>query len=83
MGHCHDAAFSSNVSVFGSKFTDNTAEIGGTLFVHNSSLHIVGSTYSYNKTSFDGVMIMPSESLVNINTFSENKAEVYAGVIMG
>ena len=78
------AAFS-NVSIFGSKFTDNTAEIGGTLFIHNSSLHIVGSTYSYNKASFDGVMIMPSESLVNINnnTFSENKAEVYAGIIMG
>ena len=34
----------SNVSIVNSKFTDNTAEIGGAIFAHKSSLHVVGST---------------------------------------
>ena len=34
----------SNVSIASSKFTDNTAEVGGAMFAYNSSLHVVGST---------------------------------------
>ena len=73
----------SNVSIVGSKFTDNRAEIGGALFAHNSSLHVVGSTYSYNKASFAGAMIT-SESSININnnSFYGNIAEVIGGVVI-
>ena len=70
----------SNVSVVSSKFTDNTAEIGGALFAYNSSLHVVGNTY--NRAKYGGVMIT-SESSVNIenSSFSGNAAENTAGVM--
>ena len=56
----------SNVSIIGSKFTDNRAKIGGALFAHNSSLPIiVGSTYSCNIASFGGAIIT-SESLIKM-----------------
>ena len=74
----------SNVSIVGSKFTDNTAEMGGALFAqNNSSLHVVGSTYNNNRASFGGVIIT-LESSVNIDnsTFTENTAEVHGGVMM-
>ena len=73
----------SNVSIVGSKFTDNRAEIGGALFAHNSSLHVVGSTYSYNKASFAGAMIT-SESSINIenSNFIENAAMLHGGVMI-
>ena len=72
----------SNISIVSSKFTDNTAEIG-VIFANNSSLHVVGSTYSYNRDSFGGVMIT-SESSVNIDnsTSSDNTAEVKGGVMI-
>ena len=45
------------------------------MFVHNSSLHVAGSTYSYNKASFAGIIIT-SESSINIknSNFIENAA---------
>ena len=59
-----------SLSVVSSKFTD-TAETGGALFAYNSTLHVVGSTYSYNKASLGGV-VTTSESSVEIDnsTFS-------------
>ena len=60
----------SNVFIVDSKFTENT---GGALLAYNSSLHIVGSTCSYNKAEFGGAMIT-SESTVTIkdSIFNEN-----------
>ena len=57
----------SNVLIANSKFTDNTAEIGGALFTHNSSLRVVESTYSYSRA---GAMII-QELLVNTNNSTD------------
>ena len=76
----------SNVSIVSSNFTHNTAEIGGALFAraHNSSLHVVGSTYSYNSVASYGGVVVTSESSVNIDksNFSKNTAEVFGGVMI-
>ena len=73
----------SNVSIVGSKFTDNRAEIGEALFAHSSSLHVVGSTYSYNKASFAGVMITSGTSInIKNSNFIENAAIIHGGVMI-
>ena len=75
----------SNVSIVNSKFTDNTAEIGGVLFAHNSSFYITRSELSNNRANFGGVMVTSGSTVViddRLSTFSENAAEGHGGTII-
>ena len=63
----------------------NTAEIGGALFAHSSSLHIVGSTYSYNRATFGGAIVTSETLVYNIianSSFGNNEAVIYGGVMI-
>ena len=73
----------SKVSIVNSTFTNNRAEIGGVLLAHNSSLHVVGSNYSYNTAANSGGVMGISESTVNItNSNFSNNAAVCGGVMI-
>ena len=74
----------SNISIVNSTFTNNRAGIGGVLLAHNSSLHVVGSNYSYNTAANYGGVMGISESTVNItnSNFSNNAAEDSGGVMV-
>ena len=74
----------SNVSIISSNFVDNRADIGGALVAHNSSIHISTSTFSNNSAIFGGVMVTSgcSVDVINGSIFSENAAELSAGVMM-
>ena len=74
---------SSNVSIDSSKFTHNTAEIGGALFVENSSVYVAGSEFSENTASFGGAMITSKSTVIIDNSiFSRNAAKISGGVMM-
>lgn len=74
----------SNILIVNSTFTNNRAGIGGALFAHNSSLHVVGSNYSYNTAAnFGGVMgIFKSTVNITNSKFSNNAAEDSGGVMV-
>ena len=71
----------SNIAIDNSMFKHNGADVGGAVVAHNSKLHIVKSTYIYNRAVFGGVMVT-SESNITIDnsTFSENSAARLGGV---
>ena len=57
---------SSNVSVISSKFSNNTAERAGAMFIQNSSVHIIPSNFSYNGANISGGVIESLNSSINI-----------------
>ena len=74
---------SSNVSIIGSSFMHNRADIGGALVAHNSSLHIDKSAYSYNTANFGGAMVTSGSTVIIYKSiFTHNSAQVSGGVMV-
>ena len=72
----------SNISIIGSKFMHNRADIGGALVAHNSTLYLARSTYSNNTANFGGVMVTSGSTIdMDNNAFINNVAQS-AGVMV-
>lgn len=74
----------SNVWIIHSKFSHNTAGVGGVLVAHNSKLHVVRSwsTFNYNIAKLGGVLLT-SECVATVDdsSFGNNEAESFGGVM--
>ena len=74
---------SSSVWIEKCTFTDNTGHSGGVLYVHNSKINIVHSTFTGNKARDSGGAIYSIMVAINITncTFENNWAQYQGGAI--
>ena len=72
----------SNISIIGSKFMHNRADIGGALVAHSSTLYLDRNTYSNNTANFGGVMVTSGSTIDMDNNIFINNVAPYGGVMV-
>ena len=72
----------SNVTINGSNFIHNEADVGGALVAHNSSLHIDRSIFSDNIANFGGVMVTSGSTIDIVNSILKNNLARGSGGVM-